>query len=148
MQKIQELLPDHSTSILEIINDAANAYKGAIPDDRWKEPYMSANELADEIRAGVRFHGWFEDGFLVGIAGFKMSAASGSISGGSVRFPMLFNLDILCFHPCRCCFSLNACTSLAERSLSPLIASCDTALAGSITFLFIDLTRSAVSSYQ
>ena len=40
MQKIKELLPDHSATILEIINDAANAYKGAIPDDRWKEPVI------------------------------------------------------------------------------------------------------------
>ena len=52
MQQIKELSPDHSATILDIINDAANAYKGAIPDDRWKEPYMSTKELADEIRAG------------------------------------------------------------------------------------------------
>jgi hypothetical protein len=30
---------------------------------------MSAKELADEMGAGVRFHGWFDDGFLLGIAG-------------------------------------------------------------------------------
>jgi len=36
------------------------------PADRWKEPYMSANEFAHEIKAGVRFYGWFEDDiFLV-----------------------------------------------------------------------------------
>jgi hypothetical protein len=70
MQKIIELRPDHSGTILKIINDAANAYKGSIPDDRWKGPYMSANELADEIGAGVRFYGWFEDGFLEAIAFF------------------------------------------------------------------------------
>ena len=69
MQKIKKLSPDHSATILEIINDAANAYKGVIPDDRWKEPYMAAKELADETQAGVRFYGWFEDGFLLGIAG-------------------------------------------------------------------------------
>jgi GNAT superfamily N-acetyltransferase len=71
MQQIKELSPDHSATILDIINDAANAYKGAIPDDRWKEPYMSTEELADEIRAGVRFYGWFEDSFLLGIAGIQ-----------------------------------------------------------------------------
>jgi len=71
MQNIKELLPDHRTAIVEIINDAANAYKGVIPDDRWKEPYMSAKELADEIRAGVRFYGYFEDGFLLGTAGIQ-----------------------------------------------------------------------------
>ena len=69
MQQIKELSPDHSATILDIINDAANAYKGAIPDDRWKEPYMSTEELAEEIRAGIRFYGWFEDSFLPGIVG-------------------------------------------------------------------------------
>jgi hypothetical protein len=51
MPKIEELLSAHNATIREIINDAANAYKGVIPDDRWKEPYMSAEELADEIGA-------------------------------------------------------------------------------------------------
>jgi hypothetical protein len=71
MSKIKELVSDHSTTLIEIINDAASAYKGVIPDDRWKEPYMSANELSDEIRAGVRFYGWFKNGFLLGIAGIQ-----------------------------------------------------------------------------
>jgi hypothetical protein len=29
-------------AILTIVNDAASAYRGVIPDDRWHEPYMSA----------------------------------------------------------------------------------------------------------
>jgi hypothetical protein len=62
---------DYTTTFIEIINDAASAYKGVIPGDRWKEPYMSANELSDEIRAGVRFYGWFKNGFLLGIAGIQ-----------------------------------------------------------------------------
>lgn len=45
-------------AILEIINDAAKACKGVIPDDRWNEPYMSAEELLKEIEAGVRFFGY------------------------------------------------------------------------------------------
>jgi GNAT superfamily N-acetyltransferase len=71
MQKIKELSLDQSATTLAIINDAASAYKGIIPSDRWKEPYMSAKELANEIRAGVRFYGWFEDGFLLGVAGIQ-----------------------------------------------------------------------------
>ncbi len=71
MQKIKELSLEHSATILDIINDAASAYKGIIPCDRWKEPYMSAKELANEIRAGVRFYGWLEDGLLLGIAGIQ-----------------------------------------------------------------------------
>lgn len=41
--------------ILDVINDAATAYKGVIPPDQWHEPYMSAHELADEIADGVVF---------------------------------------------------------------------------------------------
>jgi len=41
--------------ILTIINDAALAYRGAIPADRWREPYMPADELEREITAGVEF---------------------------------------------------------------------------------------------
>ena len=32
-------------SIYEIINDAARAYKGVIPADRWHEPYMTREAL-------------------------------------------------------------------------------------------------------
>ncbi len=42
-------------SIFEIINDAAQAYKGVIPNDRWHEPYMSRQYLRHEIDAGVEF---------------------------------------------------------------------------------------------
>ena len=41
--------------ILAIVNDAARAYRGVIPADRWHEPYMPAAELAREIASGVAF---------------------------------------------------------------------------------------------
>ena len=44
--------------ILAIINEAAQVYKGIIPDDRWKDPYMPAEELTNEISAGVIFSGY------------------------------------------------------------------------------------------
>lgn len=53
-----------------IINDAAVAYRGVIPDDRWHEPYMSGEELESEIAAGVRFLGWYSPpGTLLGVMG-------------------------------------------------------------------------------
>ena len=56
--------------ILAIINEAAQAYRGIIPDDRWKDPYMPAEELADEIAAGVVFDGYEIAGAgLVGLMG-------------------------------------------------------------------------------
>ncbi|GAH06600.1 unnamed protein product, partial [marine sediment metagenome] len=68
---IRSLLPLDFDAILRVINDAAQAYKGVIPDDRWKEPYMSANELKEGIEAGVRFFGWVEDNHLLGVAGIQ-----------------------------------------------------------------------------
>jgi N-acetylglutamate synthase-like GNAT family acetyltransferase len=57
--------------ILEVINDAAQAYKGVIPDDRFKEPYMSSEELRHEIEDGVRFWGFEQDGQLLGVMGLQ-----------------------------------------------------------------------------
>jgi GNAT superfamily N-acetyltransferase len=68
---ICSLLPSDFDAILKVINDAAQAYKGVIPDDRWKEPYMSAEELRGEIEAGVRFFGWLEGEHLLGITGIQ-----------------------------------------------------------------------------
>ncbi len=68
---IRGLLPSDFNATLRVINDAAQAYKGVIPDDRWKEPYMSAEELKEEIEAGVRFFGWVEGDHLLGVAGIQ-----------------------------------------------------------------------------
>ena len=53
------------------INDAARAYRGVIPADRWHEPYMSRSDLAAEIAAGVEFWGWEDAGALVGVMGIQ-----------------------------------------------------------------------------
>jgi N-acetylglutamate synthase-like GNAT family acetyltransferase len=57
--------------IYEIINDAAQAYRGIIPADRWKEPYMPMDELRHEIEEGVIFWGYEEDGKLLGVMGMQ-----------------------------------------------------------------------------
>ena len=54
-----------------IINQAAEAYRGAIPADCWHEPYMPREELESEIAAGVRFWGWDEGGRLAGVMGLQ-----------------------------------------------------------------------------
>ena len=56
-------------AIYEIINDAAQAYRGVIPPDRWHEPYMPREELREEIAAGVAFLGYEQDGELAGVMG-------------------------------------------------------------------------------
>jgi N-acetylglutamate synthase-like GNAT family acetyltransferase len=57
--------------ILDVINDGARAYKGVIPTDRWKEPYMAEDELQHEIESGVVFWGYEDDGQLVGVMGVQ-----------------------------------------------------------------------------
>ena len=57
--------------IYSIINDAARVYKDVIPEDRWKEPYMSKDELQHQINEGVVFWGYEEGGELIGVMGIQ-----------------------------------------------------------------------------
>jgi GNAT superfamily N-acetyltransferase len=57
--------------VLAIINDAARAYRGVIPADRWHEPYMSRAELDGQISDGVMFWVADEDGRLAGVMGMQ-----------------------------------------------------------------------------
>ena len=59
------------SAIAALINDAAQAYRGVIPADRWHEPYMSAHELEKEISAGVLFWAAEQDGRLLGVMGIQ-----------------------------------------------------------------------------
>jgi len=69
---ICRLSPSEFDAILSVVNDAAQAYKGVIPEDRWKEPYMPAEELRKEIESGVEFYGWKENNVLVAVMGIQL----------------------------------------------------------------------------
>jgi GNAT superfamily N-acetyltransferase len=58
-------------TIYEIVNEAAEVYKGIIPADRWQEPYMPRDELRHEIDADVQFWGYEEEGELLGVMGIQ-----------------------------------------------------------------------------
>jgi GNAT superfamily N-acetyltransferase len=58
-------------AIWAIINDGAEAYRGAIPPDLLRSPYMSRAELLQEIEAGVTFWGYADDGEMLGIMGLQ-----------------------------------------------------------------------------
>jgi N-acetylglutamate synthase-like GNAT family acetyltransferase len=58
-------------AMLAIINDAARAYHGVIPADRWHEPYMPAEELAKEIASGVLFWVAEQDGRVSAVMGMQ-----------------------------------------------------------------------------
>src|SRR5216684_3182986 len=58
-------------AVLAIVNAAAQAYRGVIPADRWREPYMPRDELEKEIADGIVF--WLaEEGCdLLGVMGIQ-----------------------------------------------------------------------------
>jgi N-acetylglutamate synthase-like GNAT family acetyltransferase len=58
-------------AMLAIVNDAAEAYRGVIPVDRWHEPYMPADELANQIADGVVFWVAEDEGALLGVMGIQ-----------------------------------------------------------------------------
>ena len=55
--------------VLAIVNEAARAYEGVIPADRYHEPYMPAEELRGEIDASVEFWAWEDGGAQPNILG-------------------------------------------------------------------------------
>ena len=68
---ISEYKKTDTSKILNIVNDASIKYKGAIPDDCWKEPYMSEQELIDEFSDGVRIYGYNHNNGLIGVIGIQ-----------------------------------------------------------------------------
>ena len=70
-ERIRRCHVEERERILEVINAAAVAYRGVIPDDRWHEPYMPASELDREIAAGVAFWGHDLNGSLIGVMGIQ-----------------------------------------------------------------------------
>ena len=71
MVQIRRSVEADRTTILAIVNDAARAYRGVIPADRWHDPYMPADELDKEISAGVVFWVAEEDGRVLGVMGIQ-----------------------------------------------------------------------------
>jgi len=71
MSPVRRCRDDEREQILRIVNLAAEAYRGAIPADRWREPYMPASELDEELAAGVTFWGYESDAELLGVMGIQ-----------------------------------------------------------------------------
>lgn len=71
MDKIRETTGSDLKVIFEIINDAAQAYKGIIPENCWHEPYMPIEELRRQIDDNIVFWGIEQNGELIGVMGFQ-----------------------------------------------------------------------------
>ena len=82
---IRIAVADDFAQIHEVINDAAIAYKGIIPSDRWHDPYMSREELAAQIAEGVIFSCYVDDGTVVGVMGIQDKAEVNLIRHAYVR---------------------------------------------------------------
>jgi N-acetylglutamate synthase-like GNAT family acetyltransferase len=63
--------PEDLEVIYDIINDAAQAYKGIIPADRWHEPYMTRQELAEQLADGVQFWCHQDGDTVTGVMGIQ-----------------------------------------------------------------------------
>ena len=57
--------------IWAVINDGAEAYRGIIPENRWRDPYMTRQELLTELSNGVVFWGHEQDGTLQAVMGMQ-----------------------------------------------------------------------------
>lgn len=68
---IRKLGADDFQSILAVINDAAEAYRGVIHPDLWAEPYMPEDYLKKEMDEGVEFFGYEAAGELIGVMGVQ-----------------------------------------------------------------------------
>jgi N-acetylglutamate synthase-like GNAT family acetyltransferase len=68
---IRMAVEEDTIVILSIINDAAQAYKGVIPNDRWHEPYMDMEELKAQIKDGIIFWCYEDSDEIIGVMGLQ-----------------------------------------------------------------------------
>jgi len=71
---IRECTIEDAGRICFVVNEAAEAYRGVIPDDCWHEPYMPLDEVRREM-AEMTFFGWDDPGGqadgLAGVMGYQ-----------------------------------------------------------------------------
>jgi GNAT superfamily N-acetyltransferase len=58
-------------TIWTIINDGAAAYRGFVPADCLRDPYMAKSELEHEMREEVAFWGYEDSGELIVVMGIQ-----------------------------------------------------------------------------
>lgn len=68
---IRQCRAEDTQRIYFIINEAAKAYEGVIPADRYHQPYMPLDELKREMKR-ITFFGWEINGELVGVMGIEL----------------------------------------------------------------------------
>jgi GNAT superfamily N-acetyltransferase len=84
---IRKCVPSDHKAIFAVINEAAQAYKGVIPEDRWHEPYMPMDDLQAEVRDGVEFWCLMSQGEMLGVMGMQDKDRVALIRHAYVRTP-------------------------------------------------------------
>ena len=69
--RIRDATPADLLHILAVVNEAAQAYRGVIPADRWHEPYMPREQLEREVADGVAFRVAEDDERMLGVMGMQ-----------------------------------------------------------------------------
>jgi GNAT superfamily N-acetyltransferase len=69
-EMIEVLSAKDASIVYEVINKAASAYRGIIPEDCYHEPYMPEGELLQELQRMI-FFGWCKKTKIVGVIGFQ-----------------------------------------------------------------------------
>jgi N-acetylglutamate synthase-like GNAT family acetyltransferase len=82
---IRKATDEDFEEIFKIINDAAIAYKGVIPPDRWHDPYMDREELQSQIDDGVRFSCYGDNDEIFGVMGIQDKSEVALIRHAYVR---------------------------------------------------------------
>ena len=59
------------SAMVAVVNAAATAYAGVVPDDRYHQPYMPRDAMIAEMEAGVCFWGLVDSGVLAGVMGIQ-----------------------------------------------------------------------------
>src|SRR5437773_1343748 len=77
MVRIRKSEEADSAAMLAIVNEAAQAYRGVIPADRWRDPYMPVDEQEKEIADGVVFWVAEENGRLLAVMGIQAKGEGG-----------------------------------------------------------------------
>ena len=68
---IKEYTKSDYSEIFQVINDSAERYRNVIPDNCWKEPYMSESELLEVFEEEVKMFGYVQDNKLISVMGFQ-----------------------------------------------------------------------------
>ncbi len=68
--KIRKCRQEDKDSALHVINKAAKAYDGVIPEDRYKDPYMPREEFEREF-GEIVFYCYEEDEQILGVMAFQ-----------------------------------------------------------------------------